>query len=181
MGAEPPPPLAAPPDPPPRGTDVALPPYRHVPGLTPHPVKHPAGHLHGVPAPVGPTGCTSLPESWRDCTAYLYGADLFNHAYLWEAHEAWEAAWNAAGHETLPGLFLQGLVQVAAALLQHHRRILRGAAANLAKAERRLDEVQRAAPPGPYMGLDLAPWRAAVHDFLHGPDAPYPFVRLELP
>jgi hypothetical protein len=171
------PPLVAPVAPPARRTALALPAYRHVPGLTPHPVKHPAGHLYGVAAPVGPAGCTDLPRSWRDCTAYLYGVDLFNHAYLWEAHESWEAAWNAAGHESLPGLFLQGLVQVAAAMLQHHRGVARGAAGNLAKAERRLAEVLRTAPPGPYMGFDLLTWRTEVRAFLAG--AGYPFVRLE--
>ncbi len=178
MAAEPPSSLVPPRDPPPRRTDLPLPAYRHVPGLTPHPVRHPAGHLHGVPAPVGPAGCTNLPESWRECAAYLYGVDLFNHAYLWEAHESWEAAWNAAGHETLPGRFLQGLVQVAAALLQDHRRVPGGSAGNLSKADRRLLEVLGAAPPGPYMGLELAAWRAAVHAFLTAPEAPYPFVHL---
>ncbi len=171
-------PLVPPASPPPRRTAVPLPAYRHVPGLTPHPVKHPAGHLYGVAAPVGPAGCTDLPRSWRDCTAYLYGVDLFNDAYLWEAHEAWEVGWNATGHETLPGFFLQGLVQVAAAMLQHHRGIAGGAATNLAKAERRLTEVLRTAPPGPYMGLDLPVWRADVRTFLAEAGAAYPFVRL---
>ena len=41
------------------------------------------------------------------------GADLFNRGLHWEAHEAWEELWLALDDE--PKLFMQGLIQVAAA------------------------------------------------------------------
>lgn len=41
------------------------------------------------------------------------GADLFNRGLYWEAHEAWEELWLALEDEKK--IFLQGLIQVAAA------------------------------------------------------------------
>jgi predicted metal-dependent hydrolase len=41
------------------------------------------------------------------------GADLFNRGLHWEAHEAWEELWLELEDE--PRLFVQGLIQVAAA------------------------------------------------------------------
>jgi hypothetical protein len=49
------------------------------------------------------------PEDWRSCDLYLYGIDLFNHGYWWEAHEALEDVWLAAGIEKiseLEGIYL---------------------------------------------------------------------------
>ena len=45
--------------------------------------------------------------------ALARGADLFNRGLHWEAHEAWEQLWLALDDE--PKLFVQGLIQVAAA------------------------------------------------------------------
>ena len=45
--------------------------------------------------------------------ALARGADLFNRGLHWEAHEAWEELWLALDDE--PKLFMQGLIQVAAA------------------------------------------------------------------
>ena len=45
--------------------------------------------------------------------ALARGADLFNRGLHWEAHEAWEELWLALDDE--PRLFVQGLIQVAAA------------------------------------------------------------------
>ena len=98
----------------PRGryTDLDLPPYSYVPGHSPHPVSNPAGHMHGTehetPLPL-------VPESWQESPEYLYGIDLFNHGYYWEAHEAWEALWLAAGRHGSVADFLKGLIKLAAA------------------------------------------------------------------
>ncbi|HXG13346.1 MAG TPA: DUF309 domain-containing protein [Gemmataceae bacterium] len=87
-----------------------LPPYAHVPGRTPHPGSEPRGH--GAPperiAPIDP-------DRWQACIPYLYGIDLFNHGYYWEAHEAWEALWHACGRGGPIGNFLKGLIKLAAA------------------------------------------------------------------
>lgn len=68
--------------------------------------------MHGVehdsPAPL-------QPAAWRDSVEYLYGVDLFNHGYYWEAHEAWESLWHAAGRTGVVANFLKGLIKLAAA------------------------------------------------------------------
>ena len=51
-----------------------------------------------------------MPPPWE---ALARGADLFNRGLHWEAHEAWEELWLALEDE--PKLFVQGLIQVAAA------------------------------------------------------------------
>lgn len=177
-------PLVAPPDPPSRLSREALPAYRHVPGLTPHPVTHPAGHSYGhrlaAPAPA----CLELPDRWRDCTDYLYGADLFNRAYLWEAHEAWEAVWKGAGEETPPGQFVQGLIQTAASLLRRHLGTAAGSLSLWRKACRRFDAIvacsERKGASASYMGIDLVEWRARVERYLQAKEGAcsFPFIRL---
>ncbi|HEX7898752.1 MAG TPA: DUF309 domain-containing protein [Planctomycetota bacterium] len=142
----------APPDPSwPRYSGQAFPPYRFVPGLNPHPRRHPKGHAYGTPETPPPY---VPPERWRENPHYLYGVDLYNHAYWWECHEALEALWHLTGHKGEEAAFLQGVIQAAAAHLKRHmgspdgaRRLGREAAARLATV------------PGPrYMGLDLPPF-----------------------
>jgi len=50
-------------------------------------------------------------ERWRDSAAYLWGVDLYNYGYAWEAHEAWEALWRAAKRDATQATYLQGLIQ----------------------------------------------------------------------
>jgi predicted metal-dependent hydrolase len=45
--------------------------------------------------------------------ALARGAELFNQGLYWEAHEAWEELWLELDDE--PKLFVQGLIQAAAA------------------------------------------------------------------
>lgn len=89
-----------------------LPPYSYVPGKSPHPISHPQGHSYGVEfdEPVVPTK-----DSWHTCESYLWGVDLFNGGFYWEAHEAWEAAWIAAGRKGVVADFLKALIRLAAA------------------------------------------------------------------
>jgi hypothetical protein len=67
------------------------------------------------------------PEDWRRLDDWLYGVDLFNAFYFWEAHEAWEGLWAACDRHDDPAVLLQGLIQIAAALLKVHMRVLTGA------------------------------------------------------
>jgi predicted metal-dependent hydrolase len=76
------------------------------------------------PAPAAPLD----PENWRDCEPYLYGIDLFNHGYYWEAHEAWEAVWHAAGRRGPTADFLKALIKLAAAAVKAREGSLAGAA-----------------------------------------------------
>lgn len=175
----PPRPLVPPTGAPPRFGNHALPSYRHVPGLTPHPVTHPDGHSHGVvEVPLDPDSL-ELPSDWQSCASYLDGIDLFNRAYLWEAHEAWEAVWLAAGAETVVGRFLQGLIQAAAAMLKRHVGMPRGARNLLAKSARNLTPATEwlgAAGEERFMGIRLDEWQEALECYLEDGTSAYPFL-----
>jgi len=136
---------------PPRYTDRALPPYRFVPGGPwPHPVNDPAGHMHGQQ----PGGETVLPpERWAEQAGYLFGIDLFNHAFWWEAHEAWEDLWHRTDDPTQTAC-LHGLIQLAAAMLKWHLRNRRGVRVLLQRARGYLQPV--ADRHDRYMGLNVA-------------------------
>lgn len=131
----------------------AFPPYRHIPGVTPHPINDPAGHSYGSDELARPK--VSSPESWRTNEDYLYGVDLYNFAYWWEAHEAWEGLWRHA--EDNYRLFLQGLIQISAALIKHYMRMLRPVRTLSTAGSEKLREVlSRLDPPSEtYMGIDL--------------------------
>ena len=89
-----------------------FPAYSYVPGKFPHPISDPAGHSfgkeHPTPAPLDP-------DNWQSCEDYLYGLDLFNHGFYWEAHETWEGLWIACGRTGVTAEFLKGLIKLAAA------------------------------------------------------------------
>jgi hypothetical protein len=92
-----------------------FPEYRYVPGKSPHPTRAPDGHSFGREL----EAVVVDDSSWRSCDEYLYAVDLFNHGYYWESHEWFEATWHGAGRTTSIGIFAQGLIQAAAALLKH--------------------------------------------------------------
>lgn len=147
------------PEPPPHASrvryapDRAFPSYRYVPGSgQPHPVNDPRGSLYSAHgAPVVPRW---KPEDWRHLGDWLHGVDLFNHWYFWEAHEAWEGLWQVTDKQAPPGLLLQGLIQLSAALLKVHLRSLPGAKALWEGSGERLEGVAQVAPG--LMGVDAA-------------------------
>ncbi|BBM86863.1 DUF309 domain-containing protein [Candidatus Uabimicrobium amorphum] len=102
-----------------------FPPYRYVNGLNPHPIKDPRGHSYGSQEPMYSQEYLD-PDNWQQNKDYLYGIDLYHHGYFWESHEAWEGLWNAYGRETIPGKFMQGLIQNAAAQIKLHKKQLSG-------------------------------------------------------
>lgn len=131
------------------------------------------------------------PEQWRDSADYLFGCDLYNHAYWWEAHEAWEALWQACDKRSTQGRFLQGMIQAAACHLKLHMaspsgverlressvEYLRGAAADIDGEA--------------YMGLDVrafqlaleAYWNACIGqggNIIAHDAGRYPFILLDL-
>ncbi len=106
-------PLAAP-----RFTGAEFPPYRFVPGRHPHPIAHPDGHSYRRPGSAEPPISYVPPQQWRESPDYLFGCDLYNHGYWWEAHEAWEGLWRVVPLESAQRRFLQGLIQIAAIHLQ---------------------------------------------------------------
>src|SRR5215475_12823880 len=125
----------------PRYSQRPLPAYRYVPGVHPHPVRDPAGHSYEA-VPALKRHAPWSPEEWRQLDDWLYGVDLFNRFYFWEAHESWEGLWAAAAAGTPPALLLQGLIQIAAALLKTHMQVLAGARVLSTEG---LDKVRQAA------------------------------------
>ena len=83
-----------------------LPAYAYLPGRHPHPVRDPGGHSHG------------LPEVHNDPEALLWGIDLFDQGYPWEAHEAWEPLWFAAERGSALRALYKGLILLAAAAVK---------------------------------------------------------------
>lgn len=155
---------------PPRYCRRAFPPYRFVPGEAPHPTRDPQGHSYGrhEPEPEAFEAC-----DWPRSETYLYGVDLFNHGYWWEAHEAWEALWKAAGRHTPTGACLQGLIQVAVALLKHHQGLGRPARRLAVAGLARLSGEEPAR-----LGLDAGRLREELEAYLQGGRAEPPVIVL---
>jgi hypothetical protein len=134
----------------PRYTDQPFPPYTYVPGRSPHPVSDPTGHMHGhepqQPPPLDPA-------HWKQSQVYLYGIDLFNHGFYWEAHEAWESLWHAAGRRGDVANFLKGLIKLAAAGVKTLEENPTGVARHTARAEELLSGVM--ATEQTFCGLDF--------------------------
>ena len=129
--------------------DFELPAYRHLPGVTPHPHRDPGGHRF---IGVDPGAAGADPSDWRQNRPYLLGADLYNLAYWWEAHEQWEVPWRTVGAET--GQFLQSLIQLAAALIKRHQGIRGGYERLSDRGLQQLAAVQSREGER-FMGLDL--------------------------
>lgn len=144
--------------------DQPFPPYAHQPGQTPHPRTHPKGHSYDIPEYAG---AAFSEQTWSRCTAYLYGIDLFNHQYYWEAHEAWEGLWKATPRSAAPARFLQGLIQLAAMRIKMRDGNGRGADKLRVKA---LSNLTRATGEKIYMGIDL---RTVCQHIAHAPCAAF--------
>ncbi len=155
-----------------RYTDTPFPRYRYLPFVAgiPHPRRDPAGHSY---AQEEEYLAGFAADDWRGCQAYLYGIDLFNHGYWWEAHEALETVWLAAGQETLTGHFVQGLIQVAAAQLKRFIGEERGARLLTESGIRKLLVAK-----GVYLGIEIAPLIAEVERCLRQGHGEYPRIRL---
>ncbi len=152
--------LRAPDAPPPRYSGLALPPYRYVAGHTPHPTRDPSGHAFGVERNAR---STFDPKTWRSSREYLHAIDLFNHGFWWEAHEALEDLWRAVGRRSDTGVFLQGLIQIAAAHWKH-RAGSKAGATRLCRAG--LSKLRRAS--GVRLGIDVAALAAQAEAYFSG-------------
>jgi hypothetical protein len=74
-----------------------------------HPVRHPAGHSYHV-EPIRVAAEVSLSSD-----PFLWGLDLFNHGYYWEAHESWEGLWQVADRDGPLRVLFKGLILLSAA------------------------------------------------------------------
>jgi uncharacterized protein len=133
-----------------------------VPGLpAPHPTSHPRGHSFG--------GHEPQPEpldesSHQGNVTYRYAIDLFNHGFYWEAHEAWEGLWHAAGRTGVTADFLKGLIKLAAAGVKARE----GRAAGVRQhAERAADLFRSVGASGRLFGLSIGTLVAAAIEIAH--------------
>ena len=100
------------------------------------------------------------PASFDD--DFLYGIDLFNAAYWWEAHVYFERLW-AETPSADEREFLQGLIQLAAALVKRRA----GSAAGEAKlTEKALEKLRhtRERSGAVHMGVRLDLLIASIED-----------------
>jgi len=76
--------------------------------------------------------------SWLDA-----GIEHFNAGRFWHAHEDWEDLWKSlkgnASQEIIDGV--QGLIQIAAMLLNHERKKSRGVSSLWSKSSAKLEPV----------------------------------------
>jgi predicted metal-dependent hydrolase len=144
--------------------DISLPGYAYVPG-GPHP--HP-----GRPAGGGAIA-TVDPDQWHSCRQYLYGLDLFNHGYYWEAHEAWEELWHTAGRRGVTASFLKGLIKLAAAGVKVREGKPQGVVNHASRAAELFEHVrqQEGVEQSRFMGLDLQQLIRAAHGVAERPPA----------
>ncbi|MEP7127138.1 MAG: DUF309 domain-containing protein [Byssovorax sp.] len=164
----------APPDPAfARYTQLAFPAYRYVPGRGPHPRRDPGGHSYRRPEP---RSAPLDPAEWAQSSVYLYGVDLFNYAYWWEAHESFEAIWQVADKDGPLGQMLQGLIQIAAGNLKRFMEAESAAQKLGARGLARLGTV-----PSPFLGIDVRAFEAEARGYLAGEREKPALIRLVLP
>jgi len=95
---------------------------------------------------------------------YQEGLEAFNSARFYDAHEHWEEVWLKTPNPEK--IFLQGLIQVAAAFHHHSRANLLGARNLLREGLLKLDRF-----PGIYGELEIETLRVTVREWLADFDA----------
>lgn len=160
-----------PPQPPPRRYCArAFPAYRFVPKRNPHPLRDPKGHSYRASSAAAT--CFD-PGEWWTSIDYLYGVDLFNYCYWWEAHETWEGIWVAVGRRTAVGQFLQGLIQVSVAHLKRFQG-LSGPADRLVRE----GFARMARSGGTFLGIEIEILEREVEAYFTGARANAPLIQL---
>jgi hypothetical protein len=132
-----------------------LPSQAFLPGRTPRPAA-----AETVPGSIEPLS----EHSWASHAPYLWGVDLYNADFVWEAHEAWESIWRETPDGSSPRLFLQGLIQCAAASVKSALADGEAVTRIASRALDRLTRVQQQQGPN-YLGVELAPFIAAFQHF----------------
>jgi predicted metal-dependent hydrolase len=118
-------------------------------------------------------------EGWPRNEDYLFGVDLFNAGYYWEAHTFWERLWTVANEGIEPGVrdFLQGLVQLAAACLKRRQGELSGARKLVTRAKASFRRAVSEADRAPLLGVDRSLVEREVERFVSSGE---PAPRIEL-
>lgn len=133
-----------------RYTQTPFPGYSYVPGRTAHPASSPAGHSYEQPEP---EVADFHPPRWHDCQAYLFGIDLFNAEFYWEAHEQFEAVWKSVGRSGSVADFLKGIIKLSAAGVKQLEGRPEGFLRHMTRAIALFEAAKRRFPQG-CCGLD---------------------------
>ena len=88
---------------------INFPNYRYIPGIHPHPINSPEGHSFGAEEPEIDSWDS---DEWAENEDYLFGVDLYNYHYYWEAHEAWEGLWTSAVRNSSEHRFLHDKIKL---------------------------------------------------------------------
>ena len=151
--------------------DEPFPSYAYVPGRFPHPRRDPEGHAFKIsPDEVEPPN----PDRWQEIRPYLFGLDLFNHGYYWEAHEAWEAVWKACGRRGTAADFLKSLIKLAAAGVKAREGRPAGVARHGARAAGLFRGVHGQISGATYLGLDVGELIEFAERLERGTELPEP-------
>jgi hypothetical protein len=142
--------------------NAGLPPYTYVPGGPwPHPNRASEARGDRATQPLGDVA---------DSPLFRRGVELFDAGYYWEAHEAWEVLWHAAGRRGATADVLRGLIKLAAAGIKVRERREAGVrtharrAAECFAAARRQGGVHQ-------LGLDLDLWIGRAGAIAENPPA----------
>jgi hypothetical protein len=96
-----------------------------------------------------------FPMTDEDRRDMARGVELFNRRAFWESHEAWEQIWRR--HAEPSRVFLQALIQLAAAYHQLHRGIHHGVVKHLNNVALKLGPFS-----GRFLGVDVDGVKEAV-------------------
>lgn len=132
--------------------ELTLPPYAYVSGRFPHPTSDPRGHSYGRPSHEPAPPDPNHPLASRE---FLFGCDLFNLGYFWEAHEEWEGLWHACGRRGALADFLKALIHLAAAGVKAREGRADGVRRHAARAVELLTASSSSLPGVHYLGLDV--------------------------
>ena len=133
--------------------DLALPGHAHVPGSGSKPDMAPLEAAKALAPSV------MRHEDWQDNAAYLYGHDLLDAGFFWEAHEVWEAVWLNCPPNSVEKLLLRMLIQQANARLKLVMGTAEPEVSPCLPAEveaLRIDLAGRLGAPGSFMGVDIS-------------------------
>ena len=135
----------------------SLPPYAYLPGKNPHPVRDPTGHSYHVePIPVAA-------EASLSSDAFLWGLDLFNHGYYWEAHESWEGLWRVADRDGPLRMLFKGLILLSAAGVKIRERKNAAAARHAKRAAALLRQLTKVPDRAFERALGMSPAELAEY------------------
>ncbi len=112
----------------------------------------------------------NAPNPQQAALLFRKGIEQFNCGEYFESHESWELIWLPAPEPDKT--FLQGIIQIAAALHHYHRGNLSGARSLLRRGLAKIEPF-----PADYRGVRVEELRArarAWQGFLHEPAGPPP-------